>query len=87
VNLSDLPPKLRARAVAALARDLARSIHPAGSVSPDAGADSTEGPPPASARPARCRYRCARCGAEFAAWAPAQRHAGTEGHPRIGIVL
>jgi hypothetical protein len=84
VNLSDLPPKLRARAVAALARDLARPA----SVPPDAGRKSTDGRRPAStAHPARVRYRCATCGAEFGAWAPAERHAGEMGHPRIGIVL
>lgn len=33
------------------------------------------------------RYRCHHCGAQFVAWAPAERHADAEHHPRVEVVL
>lgn len=32
-------------------------------------------------------YRCHFCGAPFTAWAPAQRHADTERHHRLELVI
>lgn len=33
------------------------------------------------------RYRCHTCGATFAAYAPAERHADAEHHHRIDVIL
>jgi len=33
------------------------------------------------------RYRCHTCGAVFAAWAPAERHADAERHHRMELIL
>lgn len=33
------------------------------------------------------RYRCHTCAAEFKAWAPAEKHADSERHHRIDLVL
>lgn len=33
------------------------------------------------------RYRCHACGVSFKAWAPAERHADTERHHRLELVL
>ena len=33
------------------------------------------------------RYRCASCGATFAAWAPAERHADAERHHRLEVLV
>lgn len=37
--------------------------------------------------PRPARYRCARCGATFTAWAPAQAHADAHGGARIEVIL
>lgn len=33
------------------------------------------------------RYRCHACAATFTAWAPAERHADSEHHPRIEVLI
>ena len=79
-----MPPKLRRRALDALAQqldartrqDLSRAAKPAR----PAGPTAQEGR-------AGNHYRCHRCGHEETAYARAERHADEQTHPRIECVL
>lgn len=76
LNIDQLPPELRDKVRA----QLAQPAQPA--------ATGRRRGPEVSETPQRDgRWRCHGCGAEFKAWAAAERHGHQAGHVRIDVVL
>jgi hypothetical protein len=75
VNLADLPPKMRA----------SPGTGPA--TSGAAGCPAPAGGPARNHPSVPGRFRCVTCGALHRTYTAAQRHADTEHHPRLELIL